>query len=304
MDKFEQESEAKLRQLEQEGGIIRNIQSEGRVLQSKVQEAAQKAEILLAELEAKVEARTQAVVEKMTGGKSLDADEKQILLTREAEVVKKEIDQRTPEDWFSLGVTRYSEDHFDEARKFLELALEKGLAGEKARLAWYYLGTSYRYLGKYDQALSSFTRCYVISRENRDVPNMVKALNGMSKMHALLGNYEEALKLNSQAMSYLSLPGTAEHYIVLHYNKGLIHKLRATSEDKAEYKKVLGKLQGHSFDHSMLGLLGRDAVEFDLHAHPELSEFFEFCNGLSGPTASEQPIDLKRLLKAVVKQKK
>lgn len=99
-------------------------------------------------------------------------------------------------------------------------------------------------------------------------------------MHAFLGQYDAALQLNSEAMEYLKLPDTYRYPEVIYYNKALIHKLRGIDQDRRAYETAIEKLKGYSLGPELMDLMARDATEFDLKAHPQLGDLFEFCKTL------------------------
>jgi len=118
------------------------------------------------------------------------------------------------------------------------------------------------------------------------VSSIVSALNGMSKMKALLGNLDDALKFNRQASGFLGLPGAYHAPWAVHYNRALILSLKGIKENSAGYAKTLEELETHLMNSAWKELMERDATEFDLASHPELGELFKFCSDL--PTREEK----------------
>lgn len=127
IEKFDKESANKLRELEETGGTIRETTASAQKLLSEVQEASTKGEKLIADMEAKFKARINALIAKGTEGKQITAEEKEILATREAEIVGKEASERTADEWLSLAAGRFSKGDYTDAVRYGEIAVEKGL---------------------------------------------------------------------------------------------------------------------------------------------------------------------------------
>lgn len=280
IEKFDKESANKLRELEETGGTIRETTASAQKLLSEIQEASTKGEKLIADMEAKYKARIDALIAKGTEGKQITAEEKEILATREAEIAGKEASERTADEWLSLAAGRFSKGDYTDAVRYGEIALEKGVKEVSRYNTSDLIGTSYRYLGQYEKALRNFERTYEIAHQRRDISKLANALNSRSKMHAFLGQYDAALQLNSEAMEYLKLPDTYHYQEVIYYNKALIHKLRGTDQDRRAYETAIEKLKSYSLGPELMDLMARDATEFDLKAHPQLGDLFEFCKTL------------------------
>jgi len=288
LDKFQDESKEKLKLLEEKGGSIQEIIAEAEALETKVREASDRLEKLIAEVEVKLQAQTEAIISKLSEGGRIDKQEREILATRETEIEAKGAEQRTPKDWLALGAGRFSDEDYAGAIKYLERAVEGGLSEEAEIQARDQLGTCYRYVADYEHAFEQFKKSYELARAKRAVSSMITELNAMSKMQALLGNLDEALKLNSQAISFLELGKRHETPWLLYYNRALILALKGIKENSKEYESTLEKIREFAITPAWTELIERDATEFDLASHPELGELFRICNALPTP---EKKID-------------
>lgn len=283
LDKFQGESQEKLKLLEEKGGSIQKIIVEAEALESNVRQASDRVEKLIAEVENKLQAQTEIIISKLSGGGRIDEQEREILATRETEIEAKEAEQRTAKDWLALGAAKYSDDDYSGALKYFERAVAAGLSEEEEIQTRNHLGTCYRYLGDYARALEQFKRGYELAHAKRKVSSMIMALNGMSKMQALLGNLDEALKLNSRAIVFLDSGSQFAHPWALYYNRALLLALTGIEGNSKDFESMLEKLQGFALTPAWSDLIERDAIEYDLASHPKLVELFRFCNALQTP---------------------
>jgi len=280
LDKFQGESQEKLKLLEQKGGAIQKIIVEAEALETKVQQASDRVEKLIAEVEAKLQAQTETIISKLSAGGRIDEQEREILATRETEIEAKEDEQRTPKDWLALGAAKFSDDDYSGAIKYLERAVKGGLSEVEEIQARDQLGTCYRFASDYSRAFEQFKKSYELAHAKRIVSSMITGLNAMGKMQALLGNLDEALKLNLRAIGFLELGTHYENAWLLYYNRALILVLKGNYENSKDYEGTLKKLREYAMTRVWSELIERDAIEFDVASHPKLGEFFRFCNGL------------------------